>query len=132
MGDRDLTASEEITIPAATAPPPIEAMLASDGGTVEVTASADGETAPAWVLLLPASGNTFHTKIARLARFAKLTFSGVAPGDYQAYAWAGSPEAFEYASPDVRQAWAARGLSVHVGERDRQNIALKIAPGETP
>jgi hypothetical protein len=132
MGDRDLTASEEITIPAATAPPPIEAMLASDGGTVEVTASADGETAPAWVLLLPASGNTFHTKIARLARFAKLTFSGVAPGDYQAYAWAGSPEAFEYASPDVRQAWAGRGLSVHVGERDRQNIALKIAPGETP
>ena len=62
---------------------------------------------------------------------AKLTFPGVAPGDYQAYAWTGSPEAFEYANPDARQAWAGPAVSVHIGERDRQSLALKIAAGET-
>lgn len=128
-GDTDLLAGE-LSIPPGTALPPIEAMLASDGGSVDLTASAEGEAGPAWVVLLPASGYQIHTRFARLS--TKLTFSGVAPGDYQAYAWTGSPEAFEYANPDVRQAWAGRAVSVHVGEHDHQSVALKIASGETP
>jgi hypothetical protein len=105
-------------------------VLALDGGTVDVTASAEGDPGPAWVILLPASGSELRTRFARLA--SKLILSGVAPGDYQAYAWTGAPEAFEYANPDARQAWAGRAVSVHVGERDRQSITLKITAGETP
>jgi len=130
MGETDLLASGEVTIAPSTPPPPIEALLASDGGTVDVTASSEGDAGPAWVLLLPASGSDLHTRLARLS--AKLTFSGVAPGDYQAYGWTGAAEAFEYANAGVRQAWAARAVSVHIGERDRQSVALKIAPGEAP
>ena len=130
IGATDLPADAEFRIPPGAVPPVIEAVLALDGGTVDVTASAEGETGPAWVLLLPSSGNELHTMVARLD--GKLTFSGVAPGDYQAYAWSGSPEAFEYANPDARQAWAGRAVSVQVGERDRQSIILKIAPGDSP
>jgi len=130
IGETDLLANNQLPIPPGAALPPIEAVLAADGGTVEVTASDEGETGPAWVLLLPSSGNELHTRLARLD--AKFTFFGVAPGDYQAYAWTGPPEAFEYANPDARQAWAGRAVSVHVSERDRQSIALKIAAGETP
>jgi hypothetical protein len=96
---------------------------------VDVTPASDGETGPAWVLLLPASGNELHIRFARLS--AKLTFSGLAPGDYQAYAWTGSPEAFEYANPEARQAWSGRAVSVQVGARDRQSVTLKAAAGET-
>ena len=130
MGEADLLANNELSIPPGTAPPPIEAVLASNGGTVDVTATHDGEPGPAWVLLLPASGNELHTRLAQLN--AKLTLSGLAPGDYLAYAWTGSPEAFEYASPDVREAWAGRAVSVRVGEGDRQSVALRIASGEAP
>jgi hypothetical protein len=130
MGETDLLASGELSIPPDFTPPPIEAVLGSDGGTLDVTASDDGEPGPAWVVLLPASGNPFHTRFARLK--GKLNFSGVAPGDYQAYAWTGSPESFEYANPEARQAWGGRAVSVHIGERDRQSVSLKIAPGEVP
>jgi len=130
FGETDLLASGEFTIPPTVTPPPIEAVLALDGGTVDVTASADGEAGPAWVLLLPASGYGIHTRFAHLN--AKLTFSGVAPGDYQAYAWTGSPEAFEYGNPEARQAWAGRAVSLHIGDRDRQSVAIKIAAADTP
>jgi len=129
IGETDLLANGEFRIPPGMAPPPIEAVLASDGGTVDVTPSSDGETGPAWVLLLPASGNELHTRFARLS--GKLSFTGLAPGDYQAYAWTGSPEAFEYANPEARQAWADRAVSVQLGQRDRQSVALKIMAGET-
>jgi hypothetical protein len=130
MGDTDLLATAELSIPPGAAAPPIEAVLASDGGTLDVTPSADGDPGPAWVVLVPASGYDLHTRFARLV--AKVTFAGLAPGDYQAYAWTGSPEALEYANPDARQAWAGRAVSVSIGARDRQSIALKIAAGGTP
>jgi hypothetical protein len=129
-GETDLLATGELQIPAGTSPPPIEAVLALDGGIVDVTASSKGEPGPAWVLLLPASGDELHARFAHFG--AKLTFRAVAPGDYQAYAWSGSPEAFEYANPDARQAWAGRAVSVHVAGRERQSIAVKIAAGEAP
>ena len=128
-GETDLLATGELQIPAGTAPPPIEAVLSLDGGTVDVTASGEGEPGPAWVLLLPASGDELHARFAHLR--TKLTFPAVAPGDYQAYAWTGSPEAFEYANPDARQAWAGRAVSVHVAGHERQSIAIKIAAGGT-
>jgi hypothetical protein len=130
MGDADLLETAELLVPPGTVPPVIEAVLALDGGSVDVTADAEGETGPAWVLLLPASGNEFHARFAHLT--TKLTFTGAAPGDYQAYAWNGAAEAFEYNNPDARQAWAGRSVSLHIGERDRQSITLKIAPGEAP
>jgi hypothetical protein len=129
MGETDLLASGELPIPPGVAPPPIEAVLGSDGGTLDVTASDEGDPGPAWVALLPASGTPFHTRLARLK--GKLSLTAIAPGDYQAYAWTGSPEAFEYANPEARQAWGGRAVSLHVGERDRQSVSLKIAPGET-
>jgi hypothetical protein len=130
FGDTDLLAAGELQIPPGASSPTIEAVVASDGGTVDVTPSDDGEPGPAWVILLPSSGCEIHNRLARLT--TKLTFTGVAPGDYQAYAWTGSAEAFEYADPEARQAWAGRAVSVHVGARDHQSMVLKIAAGEAP
>ena len=84
----------------------------------------------AWALLLPASGNDLYARIARLA--PKFVFSGLAPGDYLAYAWTGSPAALEYANPDARQTWACQPVSVHIEAHGRQAVALKVAPGEAP
>lgn len=130
MGEVDLMSGGEVTVAPGATPPAIEAVLATDGGTVEITPSAGGEAGPAWVVLLPASGNEFQMRFARLR--TKLTLSGVAPGDYQVYAWSGSPEAFEYGSAEARQAWAGRAESVHAGVRDRQTISVKIASGDAP
>ena len=130
MGDVDLLAAGELSVAPGLAPAPVDAALSADGGTLQVTASAEGEPGPGWVLLLPSAGSDLQTRLARL--IAKCTFSGIAPGDYQIYAWSGSPEAFEYADPDARQAWAARAVSVHIGARDRQSIAVRISAGNTP
>lgn len=129
FGDADLLARDEMVVPPGIAPPPVEAVLNTDGGTVDAGLSFEGEKARAWVLLLPDDGNELRTRFA-LCR-DKLTFSGVAPGDYHAYAWTGSPEEFEYANPDARPAWASRAAGVHVGERDHQSVTLKIPAGES-
>ncbi len=130
MGDSDLPASGELAVPAGTAAQPIEAVLATDGGTVDVTASSEGDPGPGWVALIPASGNDFYARLALLK--AKASFQAVAPGDYQVFAWTGSAEAFEYAKPEARQAWAGRAVSVHVGERERQNVGVKLEAGDAP
>jgi len=130
MGDSDLLAKNEFWIPPGNAPLSIEAIVAQDGGTIDVTASSPIGSGLAWVALVPASGNQLNTRIAPFS--GKFTLSGIAPGDYQAYAWTGSPEAFAYANPDARQAWAGRAVSVHVEKHDRQKIEVPVAAGETP
>ena len=95
-----------------------------------MSATQDDAPAAGWLLLLPASGANLHVKFSVLRGRATLT--GVAPGDYQIYAWTGSPDEFEYANPAVRQAWAVRVVSVHVAAGERQNIAVKAYAGEVP
>jgi hypothetical protein len=129
MANADLMDGGELIVPAGTAPP-IEALLEANGGKLDVTASTEGERTSGWLLLLPASGNQIHARFVRLN--GKAAIPAIAPDDYQVYAWTGSPELFEYANPDARQAWAGRAISVHIGENDRQSITIKIAPGETP
>jgi len=130
-GDTDLLARNELLIGAGVAPS-IEAVLNTDGGTVDVTASQDGDGDPptAWFALVPDSGNDLHIRFALLK--GKLSLPGVAPGDYHAYAWTGSPYEFEYATLNARQAWADRAASVHVTEREHESITVKVAPGATP
>ena len=128
-GDTDLLARDELVIVPGTVLPPLDAALGTDGGTLDITATQNDEAATAWLLLLPDSDNDLHARFSIVR--GKLTVSGVAPGDYQAYAWTGSPEEFEYANPGVRQAWATRAVTVHVDARQRQSIALKIPAGES-
>ncbi|HUE04056.1 MAG TPA: carboxypeptidase regulatory-like domain-containing protein [Bryobacteraceae bacterium] len=130
MGDTDLLETGELRITPGAAPPPIEAMLATDGGTADVTASGEGETGPASVVLVPVDRGEYRTQFAHFT--AHFAFLQVAPGDYQVYAWTGSPEAFEYANPDARQAWAGRAVSVHVGAREHQSVSVKITAAEAP
>jgi len=126
-GGTDLLAHDEVVI-TGTAPPVIEAVLGTDGADLDVTPSAEDETAPAWLVLVPDSGNDLY---ARFSLFkSKLSLSGIAPGDYQLYAWSGSPYAFEYGNPAARQAWAGRAVSVQLAARDHQSVTLKITPGE--
>jgi hypothetical protein len=77
---------------------------------------------------MPDSGNDLYARFALLK--GKLSLSGIAPGDYQIYSWSGSPYAFEYANPAVRQAWAGRAVAVKVAARDRQSITVKVPAGE--
>jgi hypothetical protein len=126
-GGADLLAHDEIVI-TGVAPPVVEAVLNTDGATVDVTPTLDDDGAPAWLVLMPASGNDLY---ARFSLFkGKLSISGIAPGDYQLYAWSGSPYAFEYADPGARQAWAGRAVSVQLAARDHQSVTLKAPPGE--
>ncbi len=128
-GGADLLAQDELVIPAGTAPPPLDAVLNTDGASIDVTASQDdGDTAPAWLVLMPDSGNDLYVRFALLK--GKLSLDGIAPGDYHIYAWSGSPYAFEYANPSVRQAWAGRAVGVKVAAHDRQSVTLKVPAGE--
>ncbi len=129
-GSADLLANPELAIAPGVAPAPVDAVLASDGAAVEVSASAEGEARAGWLLLAPASSLELLTRSARMT--GKFTFLNVAPGDYRLYAWTGSPELFEYANPEARQAWSGRALTIHVGQRDRQNVVVKLSPGESP
>jgi hypothetical protein len=127
MGDADLLASGEFTISPG-ANPPIEMAMGSNGATLDMALPAEG-AGREWVVLLPTSGNELQTRFGYLK--GKLTFTAVAPGDYQLFAWSGSAEAFEYANAEARQAWAGRAVSVHIGEHDRQSITLKSEAEET-
>ncbi len=131
MGGADLLAHDEFTIaPGGT--PLIEAVLKTDGATIEVTPATESESnhSAGWLALLPEAANDLRIRFAILD--GKITLSGIAPGDYKAYAWSGSPYAFEYENPAARQAWAARAVSVHVAERDHQSISVKVLPGDAP
>jgi hypothetical protein len=130
-GETDLLAHDELVVSPGAAPPPLEAILNSDGATVDVTATqdSDGDPLTAWFALVPDSGNDLHIRFAILK--GKLSLSSLAPGDYHAYAWVGSPYQFEYANPEARQAWAGRAVGVHVSEHDHQSITIKVAPGES-
>jgi Carboxypeptidase regulatory-like domain len=128
-GSSDLMAHDELTISPGAPPPEVEIVVSTDGGTVDVTAPKDQEGVSAWLVLLPDSGSEMHTRFTILR--GKISLSGVAPGDYHAYAWTGSPYAFDYAEPGARQMWANRAVSVHVSERERVSVTAKIAPGET-
>jgi len=130
FGDADLLARNEVVISPGIVPPPIEAALDTDGAALDVTTAFDGKPASAWVLLLPDGGDDLHVRLAVCRD--KLSLTGIAPGDYHAYGWTGSPEQFEYANPDIRPAWASRAVSVHVSEHDHQSLTLKIPAGETP
>ena len=110
MGDSDLPASGELAVPAGTAAQPIEAVLATDGGTVDVTASSEGDPGPGWVALIPASGNDFYARLALLK--AKASFQAVAPGDYQVFAWTGSRPNIR-----IRQAGGPAGVGRARGKR---------------
>jgi hypothetical protein len=129
-GETDLLAHDELLIPPGAAPP-VEAVLKTDGGRVDVTASeGGGDEAQAWLAVLPDSGSNLHARFAMIK--GQRTLTEVAPGDYQVYCWTGSPADFEYANPAARQAWAGRAVSLHVTEHDHQSITVKVAPGESP
>jgi hypothetical protein len=129
-GSADLLANPELAIAPGVAPVPVDVVLASDGATVEVSAPAEGEARPGWLLLAPASGVELRMRPARIT--GRFTFLNIAPGDYQLYAWTGSPELFEYENPEARQPWSGRAITIHVGERDHQSVVVKLAPGENP
>jgi len=130
MGKIDIAASGKFTLPAGTFPQPIEAVLASDGGTVTVKASDDRESPSGWALLYPSAGNDFYSKIAHIDK-GGMSFPNIAPGDYQIFAWR-SLTAFEYSKPEVRQAWAGRAVSVHVDQNSQQTVSVKIEAGDEP
>lgn len=130
-GETDLLAHEELLIPPGVAPPPLQAVLNTDGGTVDVTAAQEsGDAVQAWLALLPDAGSDLHARFALIK--GQRTLTGVAPGDYQVYCWTGSPADFEYANPAARQVWAGRAVSLHVTEHDHQSITVKVSPGESP
>ncbi len=130
MGDTDLLESGELRITPGAVPPPIEAVLGADGATVAVTASQEGESGPASLVLVPVDRGEYRTRFAHFT--GHFNFAQVAPGDYQVYAWTGSAEAFEYANPDARQTWAGHAVSVHVGAREHQAVRVKITAAEAP
>ena len=127
MGDADLPPGGEFSVPAGSTVPSMEAVLASDGGTVEVSPE-EGAQGPAWVLLLPVSGNELQLRVAQMRKKAK--FSGVAPGDYEVYAWTGLPEGFAYADLQSRQSWPAGAEQIHIGARETVAVKVKIVTGE--
>jgi hypothetical protein len=126
-GGVDLLAHNDLLIGGG-ASPVVEAVLNADGATLDVTPALDDDAAPAWLVLMPDSGNDLY---ARFSLFkGKLSLSGIAPGDYQLYAWSGSPYAFEYANPSARQSWAGHAVSVQLAARDHQSITVKVPAGE--
>ena len=127
-GGADLMAHNEIAVTGA-ASPAIEAVLNTDGATLDVTPNFDDSDAPSWLVLMPDSGNDLYARFSLL--HGKLSLSGIPPGDYQLYAWSGSPYAFEYANPGTRQAWAGHAVAVQVAARDHQSVTVKVTPGES-
>ena len=126
FGDADLLALEEIVISPGVTPSPLDAVLGTDGATLDATPVQTIEGVTPWLLLFPDSGSELHTRLARFA--GKVSLTGIAPGDYQAFVWTGSPAEFEYAVSAVRQSWANHAVSVHLAARDHQSITLKVPP----
>ena len=107
----------------------LEAVVSTEGGTVDVSRDDDDAAETTWLALVPDSGSEMHLRFAILK--GKLSLNNVAPGDYHAYSWTGSPFLLEYANPAARQAWAGSAARVHVGEHDRQSVTVTVFHGDS-
>lgn len=125
--DVDLLSRDDLVIPAGASPPALDAVVATDGATLDVTTTQNDQPAVASLLLVPDSGSNLHAKFAIAT--GKATVTQLAPGDYHAYAWTGSPDDFEFTDPNVREAWASHAVSVHLAAHDHQSITIAIPPG---
>jgi hypothetical protein len=103
---------EELVVPPAGQPPPIEIILRDDGGTV--AGNVKGVTgSPATLLIVPQFAPMQLPRIVKADGHGAFQSSGLAPGDYRIFAF-DSLDDIEYANPKVLDKYASRAAQVKI------------------
>ncbi len=117
-GDLDLKNGATIAVMPGVTPAPIDILLSSGGGTLEVSLELDQPPPQAWVLLVPQSQTSSEARLLPAWRGEKLMtrFADLAPGDYALYAFS-TQDDVEFRNPAFLKTLSG-GESVKVDGKD--------------
>jgi protocatechuate 3,4-dioxygenase beta subunit len=129
-GSQDLLANPVLTIQPGTAPPPIEIVATSGGGTIRGLVSADSSSSPvgACVLLVPQFAGSTGPVLVNAYQFSdqavgfRFEARNLAPGSYMAYAFS-NPDDIEFRNPQFLQSLSG-GVLVQVEDGSEKNITI--------
>lgn len=122
-GNTDLL-REDLVITAAHNPEPMDVVLRDDGASVSGIVLADGQPAPASILLIPDQSSSEHARLMLAGRGGEFQFDRIPPGDYKLLAF-DSLDTLEYRNPEAIAPYLTRALhiSLHSAEQsDRTNL----------
>jgi protocatechuate 3,4-dioxygenase beta subunit len=133
LGGKDV-ASEGLRLPLEGVFTQLSVTLSPKGARVEgvVTDSHDQPVAGAVVVAVPAP--ELRQNAGRYARTTsdqngQFVLHGLAPGDYEVYAWEDVPEGAYY-DPDYLQGFAANAQTLHATKEGRHQLILHVIPAE--
>lgn len=112
----------------------LELLISSNAGTVEgmVTDDLGNPRSGIQTVLVPKQRHrTDLFKRVLSDPNGRFTISGIAPGEYKAFAWAGLEE-YEYFDPAVLAAYESMGRVIQIAESSRQTVSLRVIEGQQP
>ena len=125
LAGRDIIGQE---IPLVESSGPLDIVLSDDGGALDVRVTgADDQPAQGSGVMILRNGSQPQTAIA--GPDGRATLQGLAPGDYQVYAW-DDVRQVEYANPDWIGRYGAGGhlVSVQAGQFPQVTVKQQLVP----
>jgi hypothetical protein len=110
-------------------------VLNPNGGEIEgsVKTAKDEPAALARVTLIPEEGHRSYTsffKTANSDETGHFIIKGVAPGEYEIYAWEDIEEG-AYQDPDFMKQYESDGQAVSIKEKAHETVQLKVIPADS-
>jgi hypothetical protein len=107
--------------------PSLDFVLAKGGDLVGIVTNSDSKPVPNQeVVLIPAFSNRPDLyKTAMTDGSGRFTISGIAPGDYRAYAWK-TMERFQYFDSEFVREFIDKGTSIHITASPETTAALTL------
>jgi hypothetical protein len=126
-GNTDLL-HEPLVVAADGQAPPIEVVLRDDAAILRASLSATADTAkkqPAWMLVVPSGSGHRPVGPPQPLMGTEASLSGLAPGDYDVYAFDEITD-LEYNNPEVVAQFSNRATHVTLSARSRSKVTLDV------
>jgi hypothetical protein len=125
-GDSDLLTQNLVVAPGASGIP-IRIAVSSETGSLQGTVKLNGNTAAAWVYMIPSGPSAQANYSTRSSSNGSYTFAHLPPGSYQAIAFE-RQHAVDYRTPGSLSPFDSRASSVTINVGDKPTINLDAVP----
>jgi hypothetical protein len=115
---------EDLIIAAGRRPDPLEIVLRDDGASLNGIVRADGQPAPASILLIADPSGSEHARLMQAGQGGEFQFDRIPPGDYKLLAF-DSLETLEFRNPAAIAPYLTRAVRVTVSSGERSEMDLE-------
>src|SRR5262249_8687466 len=122
-GEADLL-REDLAIAGGVRLPPIEVVLRDDAATVVGTVTSEGQTLPAWVIVVP-DLSPRQAKMTFAPVGGEFQFAGLAPGDYSVMAF-DRVDGLEYSNLEAVRPYLGNASHVTLQPNENLTVSLKL------